>query len=333
MSFSGWGVPSIWRREGIREVSQRLIRPLVARSVRVQADADARLTPPPRTVRRGDRRVQVVEVRAAGCAGRGLVVRYHRPKLAGRRGGLDGRAPGASHRSPHRRAAGVAERPGAARAGDGDVRLRGAVRGRGRRPAPAEALGRMDDGDRDRIVHPLRAARSGQAARAGQGRGAGAECRDRRLPRPWYCPGMGREPPKTPLATVDVIIETDGGIVLIRRRNPPPGWALPGGFVDPGESAANAARREAKEETGLDVELTELLGVYSDPKRDPRGLYTLSTVFIGRASGRPVGADDAAEARVFPADAVPGDVAFDHPTIIADYRRLRAGLGRPPVDR
>ncbi|HMF39339.1 MAG TPA: NUDIX hydrolase [Polyangia bacterium] len=144
---------------------------------------------------------------------------------------------------------------------------------------------------------------------------------------------MGREPPKTPLATVDVIIETDGGIVLIRRRNPPPGWALPGGFVDPGESAANAARREAKEETGLDVELTELLGVYSDPKRDPRGLYTLSTVFIGRASGRPVGADDAAEARVFPADAVPGDVAFDHPTIIADYRRLRAGLGRPPVDR
>jgi len=144
---------------------------------------------------------------------------------------------------------------------------------------------------------------------------------------------MGREPPKTPLATVDVIIETDGGIVLIRRRNPPLGWALPGGFVDPGESVAHAARREAKEETSLDVELTELLGVYSDPKRDPRGLYTISTVFIGRASGRPVGADDAAEARVFPPDAVPDDVTFDHPTIIADYRRLRAGLGRPPVDR
>ena len=144
---------------------------------------------------------------------------------------------------------------------------------------------------------------------------------------------MGREPPKTPLATVDVIIETDGGIVLIRRRNPPLGWALPGGFVDPGESAAHAARREAKEETSLDVELMELLGVYSDPKRDPRGIYTISSVFIGRASGRPVGADDAAEARVFPPDAVPDDVAFDHPTIIADYRRLRAGLGRPPVDR
>jgi 8-oxo-dGTP diphosphatase len=144
---------------------------------------------------------------------------------------------------------------------------------------------------------------------------------------------MGREPPKTPLATVDIIIEVAGGIVLVRRRNPPLGWALPGGFVDPGETVAHAARREAKEETCLDVELTELLGVYSDPKRDPRGLFTVSTVFIGRAIGRPVGADDAAEARIFPADAVPADVAFDHPTIIEDYRRLRAGLGRPPIDR
>jgi 8-oxo-dGTP diphosphatase len=144
---------------------------------------------------------------------------------------------------------------------------------------------------------------------------------------------MGREPPKTPLATVDVIIEAGGGIVLVKRRNPPLGWALPGGFIDPGESAAHAARREAKEETGMDVELTELLGVYSDPKRDPRGLYTISSVFIGRADGQPVGGDDAAEARVFPADALPADVAFDHPTIIADYRRARAGLGRPPVDR
>jgi 8-oxo-dGTP diphosphatase len=144
---------------------------------------------------------------------------------------------------------------------------------------------------------------------------------------------MGHGPPKTPLATVDVIIEVGAGIVLVRRRNPPLGWALPGGFVDPGESAATAARREAREETGLDVELTELLGVYSDPKRDPRGLFTFSTVFIGRADGRPVGADDAAEARIFAADAVPADLAFDHPTIIADYRRLRAGLGRPPIDR
>src|SRR6187401_2497097 len=112
---------------------------------------------------------------------------------------------------------------------------------------------------------------------------------------------MSMEPPKTPLATVDIIIENGEGIVLVRRRNPPLGWALPGGFVDRGESVAQAARREAKEETGLDVELTELLGVYSDPKRDPRGLSTISTVFVGRvaAGSQPVGGDDAADARVF----------------------------------
>ena len=144
---------------------------------------------------------------------------------------------------------------------------------------------------------------------------------------------VGREPPKTPLVTVDIVIETGGGIVLVRRRNPPLGWALPGGFVDPGESVAEAARREAKEETGLDVELTELLGVYSDPTRDPRGLFTVSTVFIGRGNGQPVGGDDAAEARVVSLDALPSDIAFDHPTIIDDYRRFRAGSGRPPVDR
>lgn len=144
---------------------------------------------------------------------------------------------------------------------------------------------------------------------------------------------MEHEPPKTPLATVDIVIEIAGGIVLVRRRNPPAGWALPGGFVDPGETVAQAARREAKEETGLDVELSDLLGVYSDPQRDPRGLFTISTTFIGRAAGRPLGGDDAAEARVFPLDALPPDIAFDHPTIIADYRRYRGGLGRPPVDR
>jgi len=144
---------------------------------------------------------------------------------------------------------------------------------------------------------------------------------------------MGKEPPKTPLVTVDVIIECGGGIVLVRRKNPPHGWALPGGFVDPGESVARAACREAKEETGLEVELSELLGVYSDPKRDPRGLYTCSTVFIARAGGQPTGGDDAAEARVVALEALPDDIAFDHATIISDYRRLRAGLGRPPLDR
>ena len=140
-------------------------------------------------------------------------------------------------------------------------------------------------------------------------------------------------PPETPLLTVDAIIEMDGGIVLVRRAHPPPGWALPGGFVERGERVADAARREAKEETGLDVELTELLGAYSDPKRDPRGISTVGLVFIGRGSGRPVGGDDAAEARVFPLDALPADIAFDHPLIIEDYRRYRRGLGRPPVDR
>ena len=146
---------------------------------------------------------------------------------------------------------------------------------------------------------------------------------------------MSKEPPKTPLLTVDIIIECGEGIVLVRRQHPPLGWALPGGFVDPGESVAQAARREAKEETGLDVELTELLGVYSDPKRDPRGMFTVSAVFVGRvaAGSTPVGGDDAAEARVVALEALPSDIVFDHPTMISDYRRLRAGQGRPPVDR
>jgi len=139
--------------------------------------------------------------------------------------------------------------------------------------------------------------------------------------------------PKTPLLTADIVIEIDGGIVLVRRRHEPLGWALPGGFVDVGESVVQAARREAKEETGLDVELTELLGVYSDPRRDPRGIQTASTVFIGRASGVPVGGDDAAAARVFALDALPADIPFDHPLIIADYKRLRATGQRPPLDR
>jgi len=137
----------------------------------------------------------------------------------------------------------------------------------------------------------------------------------------------------SPLPTVDIIIETDGGIVFVRRKYPPPGWALPGGFVEVGETLAAAARREAKEETGLDVELTELLGIYSDPRRDPRGIHTIGCVFIGRATGEPRGGDDAAEARVFPPEAPPPDVAFDHPTMVEDYRRYRAGKGRPPVDR
>jgi 8-oxo-dGTP diphosphatase len=139
--------------------------------------------------------------------------------------------------------------------------------------------------------------------------------------------------PRGPLPTVDVIAEMpEGGIVLVRRKHPPPGWALPGGFIEAGESAAAAARREFREETGLDVVLLELFHVYSDPARDPRG-PTVGIVYIGRASGTPAGADDAAEARVFPLEALPAPLAFDHALILADHRRYRIEGRRPPPER
>lgn len=124
--------------------------------------------------------------------------------------------------------------------------------------------------------------------------------------------------PSTPPVAVDVIIEVDGGLVLIERRNPPPGWALPGGFVDPGETVESAAIREVREETGLEVELVRQFHVYSEPGRDPRG-HTVSVVFVGRAEGEPRAATDAAEARVFPKDDLPEPLAFDHDRILADY--------------
>lgn len=124
---------------------------------------------------------------------------------------------------------------------------------------------------------------------------------------------------KNPTPTVDCIIELSGErIVLIRRKNPPLGWALPGGFVDEGEPLHAAAVREAREETGLTVELVEQFFTYSDPKRDPRK-HTVSTVYIGRAQGEPQGSDDAAEARAFPLNALPPDLCFDHGTILSDY--------------
>jgi 8-oxo-dGTP diphosphatase len=123
---------------------------------------------------------------------------------------------------------------------------------------------------------------------------------------------------KNPVPTVDIIIEVTGGIVLIERKNQPHGWAIPGGFVDYGETVEAAAVREAKEETGLEVTLTHLLGVYSDPSRDPR-LHTISTVFVGTADGQPVADDDAADAGVFTAETLPEDLAFDHSDILEDY--------------
>ena len=137
---------------------------------------------------------------------------------------------------------------------------------------------------------------------------------------------------RNPVPTVDIIIELDGGVVLIERRHQPHGWAIPGGFVDYGETLAQAARREAREETSLDVELVELLGCYSDPRRDQR-VHTVSAVFVARAGGSPRGADDAARAQVFREGALPAPIVFDHPTILADYFAWLKTGRRPPVDR
>ncbi len=134
--------------------------------------------------------------------------------------------------------------------------------------------------------------------------------------------------PRNPYPTVDVIVEVEGGIVLIERSNEPRGWALPGGFIDYGERVEDGARREVMEETGLVVELTALLGVYSDPSRDPRQ-HNLSVVYIGRAEGTPVGADDASDAKVFALDALPETLCFDHGQILADYRRFRESGALP----
>jgi len=137
------------------------------------------------------------------------------------------------------------------------------------------------------------------------------------------CPRCGTDIPvyKNPVPTVDIIIETGGGIVLIKRKNPPHGWALPGGFVDYGESYEDAARREAREETGLEVELVRQLHTYSDPGRDPRQ-HTASTVFLARADGRPRAGDDAADVRLFTRDNLP-PLVFDHGTILDDYFQHR----------
>ena len=121
-----------------------------------------------------------------------------------------------------------------------------------------------------------------------------------------------------PRLTVDAIIEIEGAIVLIKRKYPPYGWAIPGGFVDYGETVENAAIREAKEETGLAIDLVRQFHVYSSPDRDARH-HTVSVVFIAAASGLPVAADDALEAGIFSRNNLPEDIAFDHRLILEDY--------------
>ena len=136
---------------------------------------------------------------------------------------------------------------------------------------------------------------------------------------------------RNPVPTVDIVIELDSGIVLIERRNPPYGWALPGGFVDEGEPLWSAARREAREETSLEVELYEQFHTYSDPRRDPRK-HTVSTVFLARARGTPRAADDAKALGVFREGELP-PLVFDHPAIVADYFRYRREGVRPGPER
>ena len=134
---------------------------------------------------------------------------------------------------------------------------------------------------------------------------------------------------RNPLPTVDIIIEIiDNGIVLIERKNPPHGWALPGGFVDYGESLEKAAVREAKEETSLDVTLPEQFYTYSNPDRDPRH-HTVSTVYIAAADGMPRGADDAKSARLFRENNLPSPLAFDHGQILRDYFVFKKTGQRP----
>lgn len=122
---------------------------------------------------------------------------------------------------------------------------------------------------------------------------------------------------KNPVPTVDIIIIYGDGIVLIERKNPPHGWALPGGFVDYGEDLETAAVREAREETGLTITLTGQFHTYSDPRRDPR-LHTITTVYTARGTGTLRAGDDAVNARVYTRDNLP-DLAFDHSKILQDY--------------
>jgi ADP-ribose pyrophosphatase YjhB (NUDIX family) len=150
---------------------------------------------------------------------------------------------------------------------------------------------------------------------------------------------------KNPIPTADIIIEItrhDGreGIILIERKNPPFGWAIPGGFVDYGESLEQAAVREAKEETALDVCLKFQMQTYSDPDRDPRK-HTISTVFVATAKGKPTAQDDAKKIGIFTKEEITFPLVFDHRKILDDYfqrknprklRRRRIGHSKPKIE-
>jgi ADP-ribose pyrophosphatase YjhB (NUDIX family) len=136
------------------------------------------------------------------------------------------------------------------------------------------------------------------------------------------CPQCGHSVAiyRNPFPTTDIIIQIGDGIVLIKRKNPPYGWAIPGGFIDYGESAEQAAIREAEEETSIKVTDLKLFNVYSAPDRDPR-YHTLSVVFTARGEGKPRAGDDAEEAGVFTQDSLPSSLAFDHAGILNDFFR------------
>ena len=126
-----------------------------------------------------------------------------------------------------------------------------------------------------------------------------------------------------PFSTVDALIEIDGGVVLIKRKNPPFGWALPGGFVDYGESLEDAVVREAKEETNLTLTEIKQFHTYSDPKRDPR-FHTIGTVFLAKAKGKPQAGDDAGDLKIVKLNAIAKlDLAFDHKKILEDYIKYK----------
>ncbi len=141
--------------------------------------------------------------------------------------------------------------------------------------------------------------------------------------------------PITPPIAADIIIELidrEGRpIVFIERLNPPHGWAFPGGFVDIGETVEAAAVREAREETGLKVELKALLGCYSKPGRDPRG-HTVSLVYVAEATGNPTAMDDAKNLQICLPDQTPGQLVFDHPKILQDYLCYREGNPLRPMN-